>query len=34
MVEGASDKPVWINILDDQVKIEDATSGIWGMDMW
>ena len=34
VVEGASDKPVWINIVDDQVKIEDATSGIWGMDTW
>ena len=34
VVEGASDKPVWINIVDDQVKIEDATNGIWGMDTW
>jgi aldehyde:ferredoxin oxidoreductase len=34
VVEGASDKPVWINIVNDQVKIEDATNGIWGMDTW
>ena len=31
VVEGASDKPVWINIINDQVKIEDApmASGAW-----
>ncbi len=34
VVEGASDKPVWINIMNDQVKIEDASNGIWGMDTW
>jgi aldehyde:ferredoxin oxidoreductase len=34
VVEGASDKPVWINIMNDQVTIEDATNGIWGMDTW
>jgi aldehyde:ferredoxin oxidoreductase len=33
VVEGASDKPVWINIMNDQVKIEDA-NGIWGMDTY
>jgi len=33
VVEGASDKPVWINIMNDQVKIEDA-NGVWGMDTW
>ena len=33
MVEGASDKPVWINAVDDKVKIEDA-NGIWGMFTW
>ena len=34
VVEGASDQPVYINIVDDQVKIEDATNGVWGMDTW
>ncbi|MCL2877701.1 MAG: hypothetical protein FWF13_02845, partial [Acidobacteria bacterium] len=34
VVEGASDQPVYINIIDDQVKIEDATNGVWGMDTW
>jgi aldehyde:ferredoxin oxidoreductase len=33
VVEGASDKPVWINIVDDKVKIEDA-NGVWGLDTW
>jgi aldehyde:ferredoxin oxidoreductase len=33
VVEGASDKPVWINVMDDQVKIEDA-NGVWGMDTY
>jgi aldehyde:ferredoxin oxidoreductase len=33
VVEGRSDKPVWINIMDDQVKIEDA-NGVWGMDTY
>ena len=34
VVEGASDQPVYINIVNDQVKIEDATNGVWGMDTW
>ena len=34
VVEGASDKPVYINIINDQVKIEDATNGVWGLDTW
>jgi aldehyde:ferredoxin oxidoreductase len=34
VVEGASDHPVWINIVDDKVKIENADNGIWGMDTW
>ena len=34
VVEGASDKPVYINVINDQVKIEDATNGVWGMDTW
>ncbi len=33
VVEGAADKPVWINIADDRVQIEDAKD-IWGMDTW
>ena len=33
VVEGASDEPVYISVVDDQVKIEDAT-GVWGMDTW
>ncbi len=33
VVEGASDDPVWINIVDDKVTIESA-NGIWGMDTW
>jgi aldehyde:ferredoxin oxidoreductase len=33
VVEGASDKPVYINIMDDKVKIEDA-NGIWGKNTW
>ena len=34
VVEGASDQPVWLNIINDQVKIENAANGIWGMDTW
>src|SRR5512134_1919399 len=33
VVEGASDEPVWINIINDKVTIESAR-GIWGMDTW
>ena len=33
VVEGKAEKPVWINILNDKVKIEDA-NGVWGMDTW
>src|SRR4030043_59580 len=33
VVEGASDKPCWINIVNDRVTIESA-DGIWGMDTW
>ena len=33
VVEGASSDPVWINIMDDNVKIESA-NGVWGMDTW
>ncbi len=33
VVEGKAEKPVWINIINDQVKIEDAKE-LWGMDTW
>jgi aldehyde:ferredoxin oxidoreductase len=29
IVEGSSDKPVWINIINDKVKIEEAKE-LWG----
>jgi len=29
VIEGKADKPVWINIIDDKVTIEDA-GGLWG----
>ena len=32
-VEGASEEPVWINIVNDKVTIESA-AGIWSMDTW
>jgi aldehyde:ferredoxin oxidoreductase len=31
VVQGKADRPVWINILNDQVKIEDAKS-LWGLN--
>jgi aldehyde:ferredoxin oxidoreductase len=33
VVTGKADTPVWINIVDDQVKIEDAKE-LWGLDTW
>lgn len=33
VVEGKADKPVWLNIINDQVKIEDARE-LWGLDTW
>jgi aldehyde:ferredoxin oxidoreductase len=33
VVEGVASDPVWINIVDDKVRIESA-KGIWGMDTW
>lgn len=33
VVEGKADNPVWINIVDDKVVVEDAKD-IWGMDTW
>jgi aldehyde:ferredoxin oxidoreductase len=32
VVEGASDEPVWLNIINDKVKIESAQS-LWGLDI-
>ncbi len=33
VVEGMSDSPVWINIINDQIRIEDAKE-LWGTDTW
>ena len=33
VVEGRADKPVWINIINDKVTIEDAKE-LWGLDTW
>lgn len=33
VVEGRAEKPVWINIVNDQVRIEDAKE-LWGLDTW
>lgn len=33
VITGKADKPVWINIVNDDVKIEDAT-GVWGLNTW
>jgi aldehyde:ferredoxin oxidoreductase len=33
VVEGASDQPVYINVINDQVKIESA-KGVWGLNTW
>ena len=33
VVQGKSSKPVYINIIDDKVTIEDA-SKLWGLDTW
>ncbi len=33
VVEGKSDAPVYINIIDDKVTLEDAKS-LWGLDTW
>jgi aldehyde:ferredoxin oxidoreductase len=33
VVEGKADRPVWINIINDKVKIEDAKE-LWGLDTW
>ncbi len=33
VVEGASDEPVWLNIVNDKVTIESA-KGVWGLNTW
>jgi aldehyde:ferredoxin oxidoreductase len=33
VVEGQAENPVWINVINDQVKIEDAKE-LWGLDTW
>jgi aldehyde:ferredoxin oxidoreductase len=33
VVEGKAERPAWINIINDQVKIEDAKE-LWGLDTW
>ena len=33
VVEGSADEPVWINIINDQVRIESARE-LWGLDTW
>ncbi|HSW40328.1 MAG TPA: aldehyde ferredoxin oxidoreductase N-terminal domain-containing protein [Acidobacteriota bacterium] len=33
VIEGRAEKPVWINIINDKVKIEDAGE-LWGLDTW
>ena len=33
VVEGRAERPVWINIINDQVKIEEAKE-LWGLDTW
>lgn len=33
VIEGKADAPVWINIINDEVTFEDASS-LWGLDTW
>ena len=33
VIEGRADEPVWINIINDQIKIESAVA-LWGRDTW
>jgi len=33
VIEGKADQPVWINIINDQIKIESAAE-LWGRDTW
>ena len=33
VIEGAADRPVWVDIRNDSVQIKDASS-LWGLDTW
>ena len=33
VIEGKAEEPVWINIINDQIKIESAKE-LWGLDTW
>jgi aldehyde:ferredoxin oxidoreductase len=33
VIEGKAERPVWINIVNDQIKVEDAKD-LWGLDTW
>jgi aldehyde:ferredoxin oxidoreductase len=33
VIEGMADSPVWINVINDKIKIEDAKE-LWGTDTW
>lgn len=33
VVEGKAERPVWINVINDQIKIESAKE-LWGLDTW
>ncbi|NLT66126.1 MAG: hypothetical protein GXX84_05935 [Acidobacteria bacterium] len=33
VVEGKAERPVWINVINDQIKIESARE-LWGLDTW
>ena len=33
VIEGAADRPVWVDIRNDAVQIKDASS-LWGLDTW
>jgi aldehyde:ferredoxin oxidoreductase len=33
VIEGTSEEPVWINIINDKVVFEKADGGLWGMDV-
>ncbi|MFB6086642.1 MAG: aldehyde ferredoxin oxidoreductase N-terminal domain-containing protein [Halodesulfurarchaeum sp.] len=33
VIEGKADKPVWVNVVDDEVTFESADS-LWGMSTW
>jgi aldehyde:ferredoxin oxidoreductase len=33
VIEGASDEPIWVGIINDKVTFEKADGGLWGMDV-